>query len=221
MWELHELLHVKLFARHMAYSECVSIDNSCDRILYAIIIIIRLLNWRSEKASGLPNFPQPVNGRVRAQNQFSWLFHEGSYPDITRFNRHAVYDANYAWLRLVPRSFLFPQHIPAGRANMALTRIITFDTCRIFYTFQSPLAYVTSCGIKHLPWVLHSWIIRVGVLCSLWDLTSACFLGDPQIGLLSVRCIHHHQFLGNLGQPKLGVWFVCLREKWVLQGFVL
>ena len=104
---------------------------------------------------------------------------------------------------------------------MALTRIIIFDICRIFYTFQSPFAYVISCGIKHVPWVLHSWIIRVVVLCWLLDLTSACFLGDPQIGLLSVRCIHLHQFSGNLGQPKLRVWFACLREKWVLQGFAL
>lgn len=95
------------------------------------------------------------------------------------FHHHKVYNANYAWLRLVLKSFLFPQHIPAGRTNMAMTGIITFDICRIFQTFQSPFAYVTSCGIKHLPWVLHSWIIRIGVLCQLLDLTSSCFPGRP------------------------------------------
>lgn len=134
------------------------------------------------------------------------LLHDNSYPDIPVPYYHTAHIPNYIWLRVILKSFVFIQHIPAGQASVALTRIIVLGICRISYTFQSPFAYVTSCGIKHLPWIRHSWIIKVGILCWLLDLTSAHFLRDPQISLFSVSHIHHHHFLENLGQPKLEIW---------------
>lgn len=123
---------------------------------------------------------------------------------------HTAHLANYIWLRVILKSFVFTQHIPAGQASAALTRIIVLGICRIPYTFQSPFAYVTSCGIKHLPQIRYSRIIKVRILFWLLDLTPALLLRDTQISLCSVKHIHHHHFLENLGQPKLGIWLACL-----------
>lgn len=133
----------------------------------------------------MPKFPQLVNGRVRAQTRVSYYVRTFSRPHWASLSRspHSQLGVAQTSARVL---YISPAHT-CWRPNVALTRRITAGICGLLHSFQSPLAYVTSRRIKHSPWMLCSWIVKVEVLSWLLDLTSARFLGDPQISLIGLR----------------------------------
>lgn len=131
-----KLLYAKLLDKYTTLN-----DNSCNCCFINVIIIAieLLLNRRSEKANDLSKFPR----LLMAGSEFRSRFPDYYMRALTLTSLGPCVTLSTFSICLAPAS-IFPQHIPVGRVSVALAIIIILGICRIFYTFQSPFAYVTS-----------------------------------------------------------------------------